>query len=62
MHMLNPLELSCHEVKLLLAVLGQLAATVLSLLDETHLLQVVHAVADEVAVGLLHNENRIVGT
>ena len=38
----------------LLAVLGQLAAAVLRLLDQTHLLQVVDAVADEVAVGLFH--------
>ena len=48
------LELLGHEVELLLAVLGQLAAAVLRLLDQTHLLQVVDAVADEVAVGLFH--------
>ena len=48
------LQLLRHEVELLLAVLGQLAAAVLRLLDQTHLLQVVDAVADEVAVGLFH--------
>ena len=48
------LQLLRHEVELLLAVLGQLAAAVLRLLDQTHLLQVVDAVADEVAVGLFY--------
>lgn len=51
------LELLGHEVELLLAVLGQLAAAVLRLLDQTHLLQVVDAVADEVAVGLFHHSH-----
>ena len=46
------LELSGREVELLLSVLGQLATTVRSLLHETHLLQVVDAVADQVAVRL----------
>ena len=52
------LELLGHEVELLLAVLGQLAAAVLRLLDQTHLLQVVDAVADEVAVGLFYYLHR----
>ena len=51
------LQLLRHEVELLLAVLGQLAAAVLRLLDQTHLLQVVDAVADEVAVGLFHHSH-----
>ena len=51
------LQLLRHEVELLLAVLGQLAAAVLRLLDQTHLLQVVDAVADEVAVGLFHQSH-----
>ena len=52
------LQLLRHEVELLLAVLGQLAAAVLRLLDQTHLLQVVDAVADEVAVGLFYYLHR----
>ena len=51
------LQLLRHEVELLLAVLGQLATAVLRLLDQTHLLQVVDAVADEVAVGLFHHSH-----
>ena len=54
------LQLLRHEVELLLAVLGQLAAAVLRLLDQTHLLQVVDAVADEVAVGLFHQSPQLI--
>lgn len=46
------LELSGRQVELLLSVLGQLATAVGSLLHETHLLEVVDAVADQVAVRL----------
>ena len=49
---LEHLELSGNEIEFLLTSLGELAATVLSFLNETHLLKVVDAVTNDVTVGL----------
>ena len=59
----NHLDLSGNEIQLLLSSLGQLTAStcqlgplelpVLSLLDQTHLLQIVKSTADDGSISLL---------
>ena len=65
----NHLDLSGNEIQLLLSSLGQLTAStcqlgplelpVLSLLDQTHLLQIVNSTADDGSISLLLKPNKL---
>ena len=65
----NHLDLSGNEIQLLLSSLGQLTASthqfrlldlpVLSLLNQTHLLQIVNSTADDGSISLLLKPNKL---